>query len=217
MTAPLTPHDEPAPGPESAGDETPYAAHTPEPAPEDQAAAEDERGMRAEVLEAALVGLAVAVTGVLLGLLWLWLAPRVPLYTDGQNIYLMNAEGEERVGADGTFVLLGLGMGLVTAGAVFWFRRRGGIPLVVGLAVGSLIGSYLAWKVGLWLDPNADMVESAKEAGKGATFDGPLQLQAKGALLAWPVAAMGVHLALTGLFGPRDPEPDPDWSHQPQG
>ncbi|CAM5245652.1 hypothetical protein SANTM175S_02821 [Streptomyces antimycoticus] len=47
----------------------------------------------------------------------------------------------------------------------------------------------------------------AKEAGRGVTFDGPLKLGAKGALLAWSVAAMVIHLALTGLFGPRDPEP----------
>ncbi|MYR59040.1 DUF2567 domain-containing protein, partial [Streptomyces sp. SID625] len=27
------------------------------------------------------------------------------------------------------------------------------------------------------------------------------------ALLAWPLAALVVHLALTALFGPRDPDP----------
>lgn len=48
---------------------------------------------------------------------------------------------------------------------------------------------------------------AAKAAGKGVTFDAPLKLDAKGALLAWPIAAMGVHLGLTALFGPRDPEP----------
>jgi len=29
-----------------------------------------------------------------------------------------------------------------------------------------------------------------------------------GALLAWSLAALVVHLGLTALFGPRDPEPD---------
>ncbi|CDR11439.1 predicted protein [Streptomyces iranensis] len=50
----------------------------------------------------------------------------------------------------------------------------------------------------------------AADPGPGlcpVTFDGPLKLGAKGALLAWSMAAMVIHLALTGLFGPRDPEP----------
>ncbi|MCZ9342473.1 DUF2567 domain-containing protein, partial [Streptomyces sp. TRM76130] len=32
-------------------------------------------------------------------------------------------------------------------------------------------------------------------------------LGAKGALLAWPLAGLLVHLGLTALFTPRDPEP----------
>ena len=47
----------------------------------------------------------------------------------------------------------------------------------------------------------------AKAVGKGVTFDAPLKLGAKGALLAWSLAAMVVHLGLTALFGPRDEEP----------
>jgi hypothetical protein len=34
-----------------------------------------------------------------------------------------------------------------------------------------------------------------------------MKLGAKGALLAWPLAALVVHLGLTALFGPRDPDP----------
>ncbi|OUD02027.1 DUF2567 domain-containing protein, partial [Streptomyces swartbergensis] len=30
----------------------------------------------------------------------------------------------------------------------------------------------------------------------------------KGALLAWPFAALVLHLGLMALFGPRDPEPE---------
>ncbi len=168
--------------------------------------------MRTEVREAGLVALTVALGGVLLGVLWWWLAPHVPLVgdvTDGTwVVYLKDTEGEQAVGVDGTFTLLGLGFGLVSALAVFLLRRRGGVPLVVGLAVGGLLGSLLAWRVGVWLGPAEDVVAHAREVGRGVTFSAPLKLGAKGALLAWPLAALVVHLGLTALFGPRDPEPE---------
>lgn len=163
----------------------------------------------AEVRRAAVVTGLLTVAGVALGLLWLWLAPRVPLVSDDTAVFLKNSESEEAIGADGTFVLLALAFGLVSAAAVFLFRRSGGIALVVSLALGGLLGSLLAWGIGTWFGPTSDVVAHAKEVGKGVTFDAPLELHAVGAgMLAWPVAAMAVHLGLTALFGPRDPEPE---------
>ncbi|WP_432251974.1 ABC transporter permease [Streptomyces sp. HNM1019] len=229
MTAPLTPHDQHSPhdepaegGPPSheqqpAGDSAvPYP--TGYPAHPGQASGEPGQGehsehsepgpeLRAELVQASLVAIAVAVSGVLLGLLWLWLAPKVPLVSDGSAVYLKNSEGEDAVGADGMFTLLGLAFGAVSAIIVFLLFRHGGIALVIGLAVGGVLASVIAWRLGVWLGPTSDVVAHAKAVGKGVTFDGPLKLGAKGALLAWSVAAMVVHLALTGLFGPRDPEP----------
>ncbi|MFI8171048.1 AAA family ATPase [Streptomyces sp. NPDC085931] len=221
MTAPLTPppppHEHsaqgswqpPAGAPAAPGSEhAEYAKHT-GPGWYGQ---DDGPGMRTELREAGLVALAVALGGVLLGVLWWWLAPHVPLIgdvTDGNwVVYLKDTEGEQAVGVDGTFTLLGLGFGLVSALAVFLLRRRGGVPLVVGLAVGGLLGSLLAWRVGVWLGPAEDVVAHAREVGRGVTFSAPLKLGAKGALLAWPLAALVVHLGLTALFGPRDPEPE---------
>jgi hypothetical protein len=164
-------------------------------------------GLRTELTEAAVVTVVTAlVGGVLLGLLWWWLAPHVPLVSDGSAVYFKDTEGEQAVGVDGTFTLLALGMGAVSALLVFLLRRRGGVPLVAALAVGGLLGAVVAWRLGVWLGPGTDVVARAKEAGRGVTFSAPLKLAAKGALLAWPLAGLLVHLALTGLFGPRDPE-----------
>ncbi len=167
----------------------------------------DGPGLRAELREAAIVTVGVAVVGLALGALWLWLAPRVPLVSDASAVYLKDTEGEQAIGIDGTFALLGLAFGVVTGAAVFLWRRRGGVPLVVALALGGLLGGVLAWRFGIWLGPTQNVAAHAKEVGKGVVFDAPLELKAKGALLAWPLAALVVHLGLTGLFGPRDPDP----------
>ncbi|MFF5671605.1 ABC transporter permease [Streptomyces hygroscopicus] len=179
-----------------------YSGHAERPEP-----SEPGPELRAELVQASLVAIAVAVAGVLLGLLWLWLAPKVPLISDGSAVYLKNSEGEDAIGADGVFTLLGLAFGVVSAVVVFLLFRHGGIALVIGLAIGGVLASVIAWRLGVWLGPTSDVVAHAKSVGKGVTFDGPLKLGAKGALLAWSVAAMVVHLVLTGLFGPRDPEP----------
>lgn len=167
--------------------------------------------MKTELRQAAVIVLAVAVSGVLLGLLWLWLAPHVPLVGDhsskGWVVYIEDTEGEQAVGVDGTFTLLALAFGAVSAVAAFVWRRAGGVPLVVALGVGGLLGSLLAWRLGVWLGPEQDVIAHAKAVGKGVTFSAPLKLGAKGALLAWSLSALLVHLGLTALFGPRDPEP----------
>ncbi|WP_405688634.1 ABC transporter permease [Streptomyces sp. NBC_00057] len=177
---------------------------------------QEERNLRSDLLRAAVVTVLVTVTGIGLGLLWLWLAPRVPLISDSTAVFLSDSEGEEAIGADGTFVLLALAFGALSAALVFLFQRRGGIALVVGLALGGLLGSLLAWRLGVWLGPDQDVVAHARAVGKGVVFDAPLQLRAKAALLAWPLGAMAVHLGLTAWFGPRDPEPEwgvfPGWA-----
>ncbi|SEQ43482.1 Protein of unknown function [Streptomyces sp. yr375] len=172
--------------------------------------------MKTELREAAVITVVVAVFGVLLGLLWVWLAPKVPLVGDVVEgnwvVYFKDTEGEQAIGVDGTFTLLALAVGAVSAGAVFAWRRRGGVPLVVALAVGGVLGSLLAWRLGVWLGPASDVIAHARSVGKGVTFSAPLKLGAKGALLAWSLAALVVHLGLTALFGPRDPDP-----YLPQG
>lgn len=163
--------------------------------------------MKTEVREAAIILVGVALAGVLLGVLWWWLAPQVPLVSDGDAVYLRDTEGEQAVGVDGTFTLLALGFGAVSALVVFLVRRRGGVPLVLAMTAGGLLGALLAWRLGVWLGPTQDVVAHAREVGKGVTFSAPMKLGAKGALLAWPLAALLVHLGLTSLFGPRDPDP----------
>lgn len=165
----------------------------------------------ADIRDGAAVALVVGVCGALLALLWVWLAPRVQYVSNGQAVFLKNTEGESRIGADGTFFLLSLGLGALSALALFLWRRRGGVPLVVGLTVGSCFAALLGWRMGLWLGPGSDVAASAAKAGVGVAFDAPMQLLAYGVLLGWPMAAALVHLCLTAAFGPRDPAPAAPW------
>ncbi|MFJ9886706.1 ABC transporter permease [Streptomyces sp. NPDC091287] len=204
VTAPLTPPHQP--GPHDPWQAPPSGSH---PAP--SVGDPDNPDTATELRQAAVVLVLVALAGLALGLLWLWLAPRVPLVSDDTAVFLKNSEGEEAIGADGTFVLLALGFGALSAAAVFWRLRRGGVIVVVGLALGALLASLVAWRVGIWLGPSSDVVARAREAGQGVTFDAPLELHSVWvAVLAWPFAAMGIHLLLTAAFGPRDV--GPDWS-----
>ncbi|WP_307715976.1 ABC transporter permease [Streptomyces sp. V4I23] len=216
MTAPLTPPHRPNRQP--SGDnpwQAPPTGPVPAgatwtgdgPAPKDGPDTDD---LRKDLKDGAVVLVAVTVLGVVLGLLWLWLAPRVPLVSNDSGVFLKDTEGEEAIGADGTFVLLAAGLGALSAAAVFLYRRRGGIVLVLALALGGLLASLLGWGVGVWFGPTQDVVEHARQAGEGVTFDAYLELGAKNALLAWPLAAMAVHLGLTSLFAPHDPEPELD-------
>ncbi|MET8970683.1 DUF2567 domain-containing protein [Streptomyces hydrogenans] len=196
MTAPLTPSQQP-----------PHDSGWPPPPPPHQGPAGDPI-TAAEVLQGLVVTAASAVAGAVLGALWVWLAPTVQLISDGKGVYLRDSEGEAAIGADGTFVLLALAFGAVAGLVVFLARRKGGVPLVLGLAIGGVLGSLLAWWLGTKLGPTADVVAHAKAVGPEVVFDAPLKLQmGAAAMLAWPLAATVVHLLLTGLFGPRDPEP----------
>ncbi|MFF5027086.1 AAA family ATPase [Streptomyces collinus] len=206
MTAPLTPPPPPHDDSPHQVRQAPPPAGAPVAGPYEQ----DGPGMKTEVREAVLITLAAALSGVLLGLLWWWLAPHVPLVGDQVDkswvVYLKDTEGEQAIGVDGTFTLLSLAFGAVSAAVVFLLRRRGGVPLVVALGLGGLLGAVLAWRLGVWLGPTSDVIAHARAVGKGVTFSAPLKLGAKGALLAWPLAGLLVHLGLTALFGPRDPE-----------
>ncbi|WP_228447008.1 ABC transporter permease [Streptomyces paludis] len=221
MTAPLTPphqpppHEPPHESPRDDPWQTPPDGATPYPVAEADKGADSDFDLKTELRQGVVVLVAVTVVGLLLGLLWVWLAPRVPLISDESAVFLKDTESEEAIAADGTFLLLALGFGALSAVLVFLFHRRGGIATVAGLAVGGVLASVLAWKFGVRLGPTTDVVAHARAVGKGVTFDAPLELQAKGALLAWSVAAMVVHLALTALFGPRDPSPQWEWGPQP--
>ncbi|MFE9799367.1 MULTISPECIES: hypothetical protein [Streptomyces] len=207
MTEAVTP---PSPSPSDPPSEA-LPPEKPDASSADSAAAENAI-TPADIRDGAAVALLVGVAGVLLGALWVWLAPRVQYVSNGEAVFLRNTESEGRIGSDGTFLLLSAGLGALSAVAVFLWRRRGGVPLVIGLGVGSVFAALVGWRVGLWLGPTSDLVVAAGKAGKGVPFDAPMQLLAYGVLLGWPMVAILVHLGLTAVWGPKDPPAAEPWA-----
>lgn len=159
-----------------------------------------------------------ALLGLLFGAVWHWLAPQVPMHSDGTAIYLNDPEGEQAIGADGVFAVTGAVFGLVTGAAVYLATRarQGGVGVVLGLVGGALLGGCIAWGGG-WSEKayQAKVVGIAKSVPTGQTFHGPLELTTKLGLVAWPIAALLVLMVLTALFTPR-PEPRPlPWDTTP--
>ncbi|BFV59838.1 hypothetical protein KCMC57_up49420 [Kitasatospora sp. CMC57] len=220
MTVPNTPADS---VPEPPRDGVPAYPAQPDPYLPPPVPARERPPLGPELRIGALTTLAGVASGALVGLLWLWLAPRVMLVAGSDAIRYVDPEGEQRAGADGTFALLALGAGALSALAAFLLTRRrgGGIAVAGGLALGGLTGSVLAWQLGIRLGPGTDVIANAKHAGQGVKFSAALELGAHGALLVWPMTAMVVLLALSAAFGKREQDPPPYWAgpqwQQPQG
>ena len=127
--------------------------------------------MKTELREAAVITVAVALVGVLLGLLWVWLAPQVPLVgelSDGSwVVYLKDTEGEQAIGVDGTFILLALAFG---ARAVrrrsSCARRRGGSAAGRGAGRGraARVGAGLAARGVAGPDPGRGRARAGRSA-----------------------------------------------------
>jgi hypothetical protein len=155
-----------------------------------------------EVRTGLVVVLASALLGVVIGLLWCWIAPRVPLYADATSVYLKDPEGEQQAAADGWFAVLGAIAGAVVAAAAFWRtrRREGGLGVAAGLALGGLLGSWIAWQVGSALGPGKNLVADAKKVPLGHVFYAPIDLHARAALVVWPAFALIVLIAAMSTF-----------------
>ena len=172
--------------------------------------------LRTELLIGASLVAGSAVLGLLMGLLWHLVAPKVPLYADTSAIYLLDPEGEQAISSDMYFAMIGAGFGLLVGALAYWRSRarEGGLTVVVGLVLGGLLGGWIAMKLGVALGPSSNIVATAKAVPLGRTFYAPLTLTAKGMLLAWPAAALIALTVLTSLFTPK-PTPSPvEWGNQ---
>ncbi|MBE1492338.1 DUF2567 domain-containing protein [Plantactinospora soyae] len=97
----------------------------------------------------AVALLVMILLGLPLGLIWSALAPGVPVVQTDDGALLAQPQPEEFIAADGWFSLLGFGLGVLAAIAVWLLLRRYRGPLGLLLVVLGMIGAaVLAWQVG---------------------------------------------------------------------
>lgn len=143
------------------------------------------------------LGLTTAVTvllGAPVGLLWSAVAPHAHVAVEAGGAYIADAETEVFIAGDGWFIGITLLVG-VLCGVLAWLAaRRSGPFVVIGLAIGGLIASYAASRVGVRIGQDAlrDLVRS----GRPGTYVGNIVLQAKAAIVVWPLGAVSAFAAL---------------------
>lgn len=172
---------------------------------------------RGDVIAGAVVLGVCLLVGAAAGAVWYAVAPDIPKIVVDHVEYLRpQAPQEAEIARDGWFAVIGVVVGLVLAVLAFWKGRKHGIGTAVGLGLGGLLGSYLAYKVGAALGPDTFGSDLLKRDGR-IEFDEPLRLHAMGVLYLWPMASLVLYLCLFAGFGPRDPAPKHlAWPPQPQ-
>ena len=143
----------------------------------------------------------IVLLGAPAGLLWSAVAPHYTVRVTDQGLQADDIESTKAfIGADGTYALVVLGVG-VLCGVLAWrFGRRGGPWIVAGLVVGGVLAALVAAEVGL--RPGAPHAFEALKPGSG--FRGSVQLylgkrtgdsndlslRAPWAFVLWPVGSL---------------------------
>jgi hypothetical protein len=160
------------------------------------------RSPRRVVVECLVAALVV---GLLAGVVWYLLVPDVTV--------AVGDDGEPRLGTaaasgvfayDAWFMVVGSISGSALGAVLFTRHRRHPVVAVVAIAASGLVGSLLAWRVGVILGPEA--VEARATAlDNGGTLTLDVGLEAYGVLLAWPIAALVAVLAVSAWLDDRAP------------
>jgi LPXTG-motif cell wall-anchored protein len=165
--------------------------------------------LRADLLPAARVTAALALTGIPAGLLWWLLAPREDYRVLADGVQPLGDTSAELFAADdGVYVLIMAGLGLLAGIACWLLRRRRGVALLAGLTLGTGVSGVLAWQLGELLGEGPTQADLQDV---GATVTTRLELMSLPALTVAPFVAVLVYVAAT-LLASRD-----DLGRRPSG
>jgi uncharacterized protein DUF2567 len=156
------------------------------------------RAVAVEIAVVAMAAAVIAAVGAPLAVVWWLVAPKVPIVVTAAGPVYVNYETERFMSADGWFVTLGAGAGLVVAIASWLLVRYHRGPamlaaLVVGPVGGALLASWLGGQLG-----RSDYDYLLRHAPTGAVFYHPITLGAQGGLLVEAVLAVFVYTLIAG-------------------
>lgn len=145
---------------------------------------------------AALVALGSVVAGVVAGVLWAAIAPRVQyqVYTlKPPTAYATNPETSAFIAADGTYSFIALGAGVLAGllSYLFAIRRWRAVPMI-GLVAGSVAAAFIMAWVGHLASGGLGFDHVLATSKPGSFLSAPISLGARGALAFWPLGAAAV-------------------------
>jgi hypothetical protein len=147
------------------------------------------------LLAAGLIVVACVVLGVVGGLVWAAVAPRVVYQVSTLSpptAYAINPETSAFIAADGAYSCVALVGGILAGVFGYQFVRRYGPVPMVGLVAGSVAAAFLAMWTG-HLATGASTFDHVLATSKvGALLRAPIMLGAHGALAFWPLVAAAV-------------------------
>lgn len=160
--------------------------------------------LRADALAGGGAALVLVLLGAPLGLLWAALAPRaqVRIVTPDSVSYL-DPEPRAFLGADLSFLLIGVLLGLLVGLFAWRVAARRAPGVVVGLALGGLLASWIAVRTGSQVG-RAEFV-AALRAGTPGIVGQSLSLRAEQCLVGLPLGALAGFI-IGYLTQPQAPE-----------
>lgn len=135
-----------------------------------------------------LVAILFLLMGIVAGLVWMWLANPAQWEVRANDIVLTEGAAKAQFSVIVVFVVIGLVGSLLAGLASAWMLYDVGWIITPIVAVLALVASVVAWRVGVELgSPNPSTVA---DASVGDTISAQLKVDAIGAFVVWPAAAV---------------------------
>jgi hypothetical protein len=160
-------------------------------------------GILTSALSAGVPAVLTLLLAPYVGMLWEWVSPAPTYINLGGSIYLKDQDTSEFINADLWFLVIGLGVGVISGGLAYW-RYRKALPAMLGLTVAAFVAAMIARHVGVEFSP-PPIAQAAPGTPDGATVHAEITLHAHSLLLSWPVGVVLAYVCLiAGLERPAE-------------
>jgi hypothetical protein len=158
--------------------------------------------VKRDLLPALCLAGALSVLALPVGWLWARLAPGQNKVVQDNGLIAVGGESYHRMDDLMIFVLMGLGVGLLTGIGVWLLRERRGPVIMLAATIGSAIAAYLAQKTGVGMA--ADRYAASGTLNAGDLITTAPVLETAWGFVAWPLAAALAYGCLAAWNGLDD-------------